>query len=91
MEALVTDNSQAVAAGILGALIGGGIGYFFFSEHGRSLRRQLEPALDELSQFGSTLRRAAVIADEGWKMWNETMHSESRGARYPGGQQTTPF
>ena len=34
-------NSRALAATVVGAVIGGAAGYLFFTEHGRSLRRQL--------------------------------------------------
>jgi len=91
----VTDKSRAIVATIAGAVIGGVAGYFFFSEHGRALRRQIEPALDdfarELDRFGVTIRRAAVAADEGRKLWNEAMDSGSESSRYPTARQTSPF
>ena len=38
-------NSRALAATVVGAVIGGAAGYLFFTEHGRSLRRQLCPGI----------------------------------------------
>jgi hypothetical protein len=68
-------DSRAMTAIIGGAVLGGLAGYFFFTERGRSLRRNLEPALEqfarELNGFRSTLQRAVGVATEGWNMLNE--------------------
>jgi gas vesicle protein len=90
------DNSRALVASFVGAVIGGLAGYLFFTEHGRSLRRQLEPALDdfarELNSFRATVHKAAGVANEGWKLLNEAM-GESGGEqpRYASPRQTSPF
>ena len=42
------DNSRALVASCVGAVIGGMAGYLLFTEHGRTLRRQIEPALEDL-------------------------------------------
>jgi hypothetical protein len=91
----VTDKT--VAATIVGAVIGGVAGYFLFTERGRALRRQLEPALEdfarELNSFRGTILRASGVATEGWKLLNEAMgehSSQQQARRYPGGQ-TSPF
>ena len=59
-------NSRAMAAAIVGAVVGGVAGYLFFTDDGRRLRRQLEPALDdfarELNSFRSTINKAAGVA-----------------------------
>jgi hypothetical protein len=89
----VRDNSRAMVASAVGAVIGGLTGYFLFTEHGRTLRRQLEPALEEfmeeLSSFRSTVQKAAGVASEGWKLLNDTMSDER--PRYAGPRQTSPF
>jgi len=89
------DNSRAVAATIVGAVIGGAAGYLFFTERGRTLRRQLEPALDdiarELHSFRSTIQKAAGVANEGWKLLNEALGDSSRAPRYVNPHQTSPF
>jgi gas vesicle protein len=90
------DNSRAVAATIVGAVIGGMAGYLFFTQHGRSLRRQIEPALDDLARelmsFRSTVQKAAGVANEGWKLLNETLGEGGRQQpRYAGPHQTSPF
>ena len=83
-------RDKAMAATVIGAVIGGAAGYFLFTERGRALRRQLEPALDdferELSSFRGTLQKAAGMASEGWKLLNYSLESR----RYSGGR-TSPF
>ena len=44
------NNSRELAATIVGAVIGGIAGYLFFTERGRSVRRQIETALGDLSR-----------------------------------------
>jgi gas vesicle protein len=89
-------NSQAVTASIVGAVIGGIAGYLFFTDEGRRLRRQIEPALDdfarELNSFRATVNKAAGVASEGWKLLNDAMGEAGRPpARYPSPRQTSPF
>ena len=64
------ENSRTVTVVIAGAVLGGLAAYFFVSERGRALRRQLEPALEdfarELGGFRSTLQRAVEVAAESW-------------------------
>jgi hypothetical protein len=98
LEAHVTDEkSRAVTATILGAVVGGVAGYLFFTDHGRSLRRQIEPALEdfsrELNSFRITVQKAAGVASEGWNLLNEAL-AEPGGRpspRYAGARQTSPF
>jgi gas vesicle protein len=89
-------NSRAVTASIVGAVIGGVAGYLFFTDEGRRLRRQIEPALDdiarELNSFRLTLGKAAGVANEGWKLLNDAMGESGRpSARYPSARQSSPF
>jgi gas vesicle protein len=89
------DNSRAVAATLVGAVIGGVAGYLFFTDHGRSVRRQFEPALDdfarELMSFRSTVQKAAGVANEGWKLLNEALGEGGQSPRYAGPRQSSPF
>jgi len=92
----VNDNSRAMAATITGAVIGGVAGYFFFTERGRQLRRQIEPALEdfarELNGFRVTVEKAAGVANQSWKLLNDAMEATgSQGTRYPTAHQTSPF
>jgi hypothetical protein len=89
------NNSRAVAATIVGAVIGGAAGYLFFTDHGRSLRRQIEPALDdfarELMSFRATVQKAAGVASEGWKLLNDALGEGGSPPRYPSPHQSSPF
>jgi gas vesicle protein len=89
-------NARVMAASICGAVIGGVAGYLFFTEEGRRLRRQIEPALDdvmrELNSLRGTVSKAAGVATEGWKLLNDALGEGASGtARYPGPRQTSPF
>jgi gas vesicle protein len=90
------NNSRVLAVTILGAVVGSVAGYLFFTESGRSVRRQIEPALDdlakELESFRGTVMKAAGAAGEGWKLLNEVLEDTSPRptVRYPG-RQTSPF
>ncbi len=95
MDARVTDNSRIIAVTVAGAMIGAVVGYLFFTTQGRSLRRQLEPALDdiarELGSFRHTIEKAAAVASEGLKLLNEAMGESERPLRYPTTHQSSPF
>jgi gas vesicle protein len=87
------NNSRELTATLVGAVIGGVAAYLFFTDRGRSLRRQIEPALEdfsrELMSFRTTVRKASGVASEGWKLLNEAL-GEAEAPRFPG-RQTSPF
>jgi gas vesicle protein len=89
------NNPQAVAATVVGAVIGGVAGYLFFTDHGRSVRRQIEPALEdfsrELMSFRQTVQKAAGVANEGWKLLNDALGESGQRPRFAGTNQTSPF
>ena len=92
----MTDNSRAMAATVVGAVVGGIAGYLFFTESGRALRRQVEPALEditrELNSFRSTVEKAAGVATEGWKVLSEALgEGAERLPRYANTHQSSPF
>jgi hypothetical protein len=96
LEAPVTGNTRVVAITVLGAVVGSIVGYLLFTEEGRSFRRQMEPALDdlaqELSSYRKTLASAIGTASEGWKLLTETFGEfEGSVRRYPAPHQTSPF
>jgi gas vesicle protein len=88
------DNSRVMAATLLGAVVGGVAGYLFFTDHGRRVRRLIEPALDDISRelmsFRATVQKASGVASEGWKLLNEALGESGPAPRYPG-RQTSPF
>jgi len=71
----VNDFSRTMAATCAGAALGGLIGYLFFTTNGRVLRRQIEPTIDDLARefasFRTTVRKAAGVANDGWRLLNE--------------------
>jgi hypothetical protein len=89
------DNSRIVAATVVGAVIGGMAGFLFFTDDGRRLRRQLEPALDdfsrELMSFRATVQKAAGVASESWNLLNDALGEGARTPRYPAAHQPSPF
>jgi gas vesicle protein len=92
----VNDNSRAIAATVVGAVIGGMAGYLLFTDHGRAMRRQFEPALEdiarELNSFRSTVQKAVAMASDGWKLLNEAVgESADRLPRYATPHQSSPF
>ena len=88
------NNSRELVATLVGAVLGGVAGYLFFTEHGRSVRRQIEPALEDFSRelisFRSTVQKASGVASEGWKLLNEALGETAPAPRFPG-RQTSPF
>ena len=92
----MTDNSRAMAATVVGAVVGGIAGYLFFTESGRALRRQVEPALEdlarELNSFRSTVEKAAGVAAEGWHALTDALGEDTvRLPRYVAPHQSSPF
>jgi gas vesicle protein len=88
------NNSREMLVTLAGAVIGGVAAYLFFTDRGRSLRRQMEPALDDLSRelmsFRTTVQKASGVASEGWKLVNDALGEPSPAPRFPG-RQTSPF
>jgi hypothetical protein len=90
----VTDR-QVFAATLVGAALGGLAGFLFFTDRGRRVRREIEPALEdfvrELSSLRGTVQRAADVAGESWRLLNDMVREPTQPShRYPGGQ-TSPF
>jgi gas vesicle protein len=88
------NNSRELTATLVGAVIGGIAGYLFFTDRGRSMRRQIEPALDdftrELMSFRTTIQKAGGVASEGWKLLNDALGENTAAPKFPG-RQTSPF
>jgi hypothetical protein len=71
------SNSQEVSMTIASAVLGGVAGFLFFTARGRSVRRQIEPALDdfvrELKIFRTTVQKATGVANESWRLLSDTL------------------
>ena len=92
----MTEKSQACVVSCIGAAVGATVAYMFFTDHGRQLRRSLEPALEdlalELNHFRGTVAKAAGVAGEGWKLLNEAIGENSPAPpRFANPHQTSPF
>ena len=92
----MNETSRALTAAAVGAVVGGLAGYVLFTDRGRTLRQQLEPALGdvmhELDQLMGTLTKAAGVASESWKLLSEALGeggSPAGRGTYP--RQTSPF
>jgi hypothetical protein len=91
----VTDNSQTLAATMVGAVIGGIAAYLLFTDQGRSVRRRLEPAIEdfarELNGLRSTVQKFSAVANQGWGVLNEALGEAPAPPRYPASHQSSPF
>jgi len=87
------DNSRIVTATLVGAAVGGAVGYLFFTEHGRTACGRMETALEgfsrDFTKFRNTVLQVAEVASEGWRLLNQAVES-TRSTAYPAGQ-TSPF
>jgi hypothetical protein len=87
----LVHNTRELAATVAGAVIGGVAGFLFFTERGRTARRQIETALEdflrELIGFRNTVQKAAGVVNEGWNLLNDTFGERGKPpTRYPSGQ-----
>ncbi|MES1256483.1 MAG: hypothetical protein ABUS56_12780 [Acidobacteriota bacterium] len=73
----MSEQSKAALVAIGGALLGGVVGYLCFTEQGRSIRRNVEPKLDEmlheLEAFRATMEKTATVASQGWALLNSVL------------------
>jgi hypothetical protein len=88
----VRDNARVCAGAAVGALIGSAAAYFFFTERGRVMRDQLEPAVDdfvrEFQKFRGTLEKVGNMANEGMRALNEFQTARAQ-SRFPSASHTS--
>jgi gas vesicle protein len=64
-----------VAGALVGALLGAGVSYLFFTDRGQQLRNRLEPAVDDLrrefARFQATIEKVGAMANDGIRAVNE--------------------
>lgn len=71
----MNERTAVTAGALIGAMVGGFASYLFFTERGRRLREQLEPAMDGLqhdfARFQGTLEQMGRVANEGLRAFQE--------------------
>ena len=71
----MNERSVVVLSAVVGAALGGLVGFLFLTDRGRELRRDLQPRVDEfareLSNLQGTLARARSAAADGWRAVSE--------------------
>ena len=81
-EADVDERSKVLMATLIGAVAGGVYGWLYMTEHGRRVRDQIEPKLDdfmsELTRVRGTVEKARSAANEGWRSLNEVTGGQTR-------------
>jgi hypothetical protein len=84
----MNERSRVLFASVLGAVIGGTVGYLYMTEDGRRLRRQIEPGLDdalgEINRLRGAIHKAQTVAREGWLTLNELTGEGSHPASWGG-------
>lgn len=94
----MNERSRVFAASLVGAALGGLVGYLYFTASGRRMREQLEPRLDdfahEIRRLRATVNKAQAVATEGWRSLNELIgerpQSQTEPMRGPA-RQSSPF
>jgi gas vesicle protein len=71
----VNERTAVTVGAVVGALVGGAATYLFFTERGRTLRDQLEPAVEDLqrefSRFQGTIQQFGRMANDGMRVVQE--------------------
>ena len=69
------DRSRVILAGLAGAVLGGMIGYLYWTESGSRVRERIDPLLDdvtsELRRVRGTVDRARDAAAEGRRTFDD--------------------
>ena len=67
----MNDQSRMCLGAAVGALVGAGAAYLFFTDRGRGMRDRLEPAVDDLRRefmrFQRTIGKVGDLAGEGFR------------------------
>lgn len=78
----MSERGRVMASVAVGAVVGGVVGYLFFTEEGRRRRGDIEPAVEQLMQearrFRVTIEKMQDAAGEGMRMFNE-VRERTRG------------
>ena len=76
------ERSRVLMTTVLGAVAGGIYGWLYMTEHGRRVRDQIEPKLNdfvsEITKVRGTVDKARSAASEGWRSLNEVTGGKTR-------------
>lgn len=71
----MTERNAICAGAMVGALVGAAATYLFFTDRGRGMRDQLEPAIDDLMRefhkFRSAIEKVGDMANDGLRAFQE--------------------
>ena len=85
----MSEQSRLMAGAVIGAIVGVGAGYLFFTDRGRVLRERMEPAVDDLrrefGRFQTTIEKLGVMANEGMRVVSEFNAARAQSP-YPSGR-----
>ena len=91
----MSDHSRAVTAAILGAVGGAVAAYLLFTDRGRTLRRELESAIDgtaaELNGLRESVQKTAGLAIDGWKLLTDVIGEGSADREVAAARQSDQF
>jgi hypothetical protein len=89
----VDDRSRVLIASVVGAAVGGVLGYLYMTESGAQVRAQLEPRIDdfvaEVRRLRGTVEKARLAADESWRSLSELVGDAPNDPGWPGGARQT--
>ena len=78
------ERSRVLLSALLGAALGGVIGYLYLTEQGRHVRGQIDPTLDgivaELERARATGEKVREVAREGQRTLNDLVGRQRRAA-----------
>ncbi len=82
-------RSRILLSAMVGAVAGGVAGYLYLTDDGQRLRTRLEPGLDdvvrEMRRLRSSVEKARLAAEEGWRTIESIATSATRPSDGLGG------
>ena len=80
------ERTQVLMTTVLGAAVGGVLGWLYLTERGQRVRVQLEPffdsVIDEIHQTQQTVDKARLAADEGRRAFDDVLRPARAGASW---------
>lgn len=84
----VSAQARVLASMLAGAAIGGVVGWLYYTESGRSFRREAEPRLEafrlELQRLRATVRKASEVAADSLESLRDVLGESPPASRWPG-------